>query len=279
MLARSLLRKAVNAAKKNAVPFAVGAGAVGAGLMGVAKASDDAIHPLPMKWSHNGPFGAFDSASMRRGYEVYRQVCSTCHAMNFMCYRNLVGVTHTREHAEMLAQSIEVQDGPNDEGEMFDRPGKLFDRFPKPYANEEAARAANGGAYPPDLSLISKARPGGEDYVFALLTGYREPPAGVTLRDGLHYNPYFAGGAISMEPPLRMFGQVEFQDGTPATVTQMAKDVSTFLAWASEPESDERKKAGVKWVSAILVAAGICGYWKRFKWMPIKTRKIEYKSY
>lgn len=127
--------------------------------------------------------------------------------------------------------------------------------------------------------MISKARPHGEDYVFALLTGYKDPPAGVTLRQGLHYNPYFSGGAISMEAPLKMYGQVEWQDGTPPTVTQMAKDVSVFLAWASEPETDERKKAGVKWMTALLAATAIAGYWKRFKWMPIKTRKIEYKSY
>jgi len=270
----------VNVVKKSSLPLTVGSTVFSVGLLGnEAAASDDHIPAPEMPWSHNGMLNSFDAASMRRGYEVYRQVCSTCHAMNFMCYRNLVGVTHTREHAEMLAQSVEVTDGPNDAGEMFERPGKLFDRFPAPYPNEEAARAANGGAYPPDLSLVVKARPGGEDYVFALLTGYRDPPAGVKLRQGLHYNPYFAGGAISMEAPLRMYGQVEYQDGTPATVTQMAKDVSTFLKWASEPETDERKKAGVKWVTALIVLGGITGWWKRFKWMPIKARKITYKAY
>ncbi|GAB5355065.1 hypothetical protein AAMO2058_000173700 [Amorphochlora amoebiformis] len=279
MLSKGLLSKTLKLAKKNAIPIAVASGVAGAALVSSASASDDCVAPPSLAWSHKGIFSSFDAASMRRGYEVYRQVCSTCHAMHFMCYRNLVGVTHTKEHAEMLAGSIEVRDGPNDEGEMFDRPGKLFDRFPAPYPNEEAARAANGGAYPPDLSLIVKARPHGEDYVFALLTGYKDPPAGIVMRPGLHYNPYFSGGAISMEPPIREFGQVEWQDGTPPTVTQMAKDVCTFLAWASEPETDERKKAGVKWLSALLVAAGVAGYWKRFKWMPIKTRKIEWKYY
>eukprot|EP00467_Chlorarachnion_reptans_P005312 CAMPEP_0114504936 /NCGR_PEP_ID=MMETSP0109-20121206/10560_1 /TAXON_ID=29199 /ORGANISM="Chlorarachnion reptans, Strain CCCM449" /LENGTH=279 /DNA_ID=CAMNT_0001683291 /DNA_START=107 /DNA_END=946 /DNA_ORIENTATION=+ len=273
------LQKALSVAGRNKISLAVGAGVLGGSLIGSAKASDDAIPPPAYSWSHKGAFSSFDAASMRRGYEVYRQVCSTCHAMNFLCYRNLVGTTHTKEHAEMLAGSIEVKDGPNDEGEMFDRPGKLFDRFPAPYPNEEAARAANGGAYPPDLSMIVKARPHGEDYVFALLTGYKESPAGVQLRPGLHYNPYFSGGAISMEAPLKEFGQVEWQDGTPPTVTQMAKDVSTFLAWASEPETDDRKKAGVKWITALLAATALAGYWKRFKWMPIKTRKIEYRSY
>mmetsp|Transcript_2471 Transcript_2471/g.4825 ORF Transcript_2471/g.4825 Transcript_2471/m.4825 type:complete len:281 (-) Transcript_2471:218-1060(-) len=280
MFSRGILSKAFKIAKRNPVPLAVGAGLATAAIAGnVAQASDDCVPPPKVDWSHKGVFSSFDAASMRRGYEVYRQVCSTCHAMHFMCYRNLVGFTHTKEHAEMLAGSIEVTDGPNDEGEMFERPGKLFDRFPAPYPNEEAARAANGGAYPPDLSLVCKARPHGEDYIFALLTGYKDPPAGVTMRPGLHYNPYFSGGAISMEAPLKMYGQVEWQDGTPATVTQMAKDVSVFLAWASEPETDDRKKAGVKWVTALFTAALIAGYWKRFKWMPIKTRKIEYRAY
>mmetsp|Transcript_12543 Transcript_12543/g.18743 ORF Transcript_12543/g.18743 Transcript_12543/m.18743 type:complete len:284 (+) Transcript_12543:32-883(+) len=276
---KALLSKALRFAKRNAFPLAASAGAAGACLVGTANASDEVVPSPKLSWSHSGIFSSFDAASLRRGYEVYRNVCSTCHAAHYLCYRNLVGTTHTAEHAEMLAASIEVKDGPNDEGEMFDRPGKLFDRMPAPYANEEAARAANGGAYPPDLSLIVKARPGGEDYIFALLTGYKEPPAGVQMRPGLHYNPYFAGGAISMEPPLKFYGQVEWQDGTPPTVTQMAKDVCSFLAWASEPETDERKKAGVKWMSALVVATAIAGYYKRFQWMPIKTRKIEWKYY
>jgi len=149
MLSKGLLSKALKAAKRNAIPLGVGAGILGAGVMSTASASDDCIPPPHQSWTHKGAFNSFDAASMRRGYEVYRQVCSTCHAMNFLCYRNLVGNTHTKEHAEMLAGSIEVKDGPNDEGEMFDRPGKLFDRFPAPYPNAEAARAANGGAYPP----------------------------------------------------------------------------------------------------------------------------------
>lgn len=130
---------------------------------------------------------------------MYRQVCSTCHSLEYIHYRNLVGATHTEEQAKALAQSIEVTDGPNEDGEMFDRPGKLSDRLPKPYANEEAGRSANNGALPPDLSLITKARPYGEDYIFALLTGYSDPPAGFALRPGLYYNRYFAGGAIGME--------------------------------------------------------------------------------
>lgn len=183
--------------------------------------------------------------SLRRGFEVYRQVCSSCHSMQYRAYRQLIGVTHTEEQAKALARSVEVTDGPNEEGQMFQRPGKLFDRFPKPYPNEEFARYINGGALPPDLSLMVLARPGGENYVFSLLNGYKEAPAGMQLRDGLHYNVYFPGNAISMAKPLSD-GQVEWEDGTPATVTQMAKDVTTFLSWAAQPEHDQRKKMSAK---------------------------------
>jgi ubiquinol-cytochrome c reductase cytochrome c1 subunit len=188
--------------------------------------------------------------SLRRGFEVYRQVCSSCHSLQYRCYRHLVGVSHTEEQAKALAASVQVKDGPNDAGEYFMRPGKLFDAFPSPYANEEMARSMNGGAAPPDLSLMVLARPGGEDYVMALLNGYQEPPAGLTLRDGLNYNVYFPGNAISMAKPLND-GAVEYEDGTPATVTQMAKDVVTFLTWTASPELDERKKDGMKMLTAL----------------------------
>lgn len=214
---------------------------------------------------------------MRRGYEVYRQVCSTCHSMNMVCFRNLVGHTHTEEQAKALAMSYEIEDGPNDEGEMFERPGKLSDHFPAPYANEETARYINGGALPPDMSCVSKARHGEENYVFSLLTGYREPPAGVSLRDGLHWNMYFPGGAISMAPPLSDDG-VEYEDGTYASVSQQAKDVATFLAWTSEPDTDTRKEMGLQFVGTVMLAAVSAGYYKRFKWNIFKTRKIRYTS-
>jgi ubiquinol-cytochrome c reductase cytochrome c1 subunit len=166
-------------------------------------------------------------------------------------------------------------DGPNDEGEMFERPGKLSDPLPRPYANEEAGRAANGGALPPDLSLMAKARHGGIDYIVALLTGYCDAPAGKVLLPGLYYNPYFSGGAIAMPPPL-MDGSVTYPDGTPATMTQMAKDVAIFLNWCAEPEHDERKLQGFKYLTVLSMILVVTGYYKRFRWSTLKTRKISY---
>jgi ubiquinol-cytochrome c reductase cytochrome c1 subunit len=223
----------------------------------------------------NGSFSSFDYASVRRGYQVYKEVCATCHSLEGIAFRNLINVTHTEEQMKALAADIEVEDGPNDEGEMFDRPAKLSDKLPKPYANDEAGRAANNGALPPDLTLMTKARHGGADYVFALLTGYVEPPAGKVMLPGLHYNPYFAGGAIAMEKQLND-GQLEYEDGTPATASQLAKDVSVFLAWAAEPEHDERKLAGTKFVIAMMAMVCITGFYKRYRWQVLKTRKINY---
>lgn len=243
---------------------------------GTVYASDAGLHPPHNEWPHDGWLSSFDTASLRRGYEVYRQVCSSCHSMQYLCFRNLVGVTHTEAQAKALAQSYTVIDEqPDDEGKPLERPGKLSDRFPSPYPNEQYARYINAGAYPPDLSLMIKARHGREDYVFALLTGYREPPAGVTLRQGLHYNPYFPGGAISMAKALMDEG-LEYEDGTEATICQQAKDVTCFLTWAAEPEHDERKKTGAKWLLAIGMCAALSGWYKRFKWNVLKSKRISY---
>jgi len=266
MLARVALRTAKVA----------GASALTAGVMGgVAMASDDHVPPISYGFSHDGILSAFDSSSVRRGYQVYKEVCSTCHSLEGIAFRNLVGVTHTEEQVKTFAAEVDVEDGPNDEGEMFERPGKLSDKLPKPYANDEAGRAANNGALPPDLTLMTKARHDGQNYVFALLTGYCEEPAGKVMLPGLHYNPYFGGGAIGMPAPL-MDGQVEYEDGTPATVCQMAKDVTTFLSWAAEPEHDQRKKMGMQWFTAMCAMAVAAGYYKRMRWSPLKTRKVSY---
>ncbi|KAJ7224466.1 cytochrome C1 family-domain-containing protein [Mycena pura] len=237
--------------------------------------SDEGLHPPAYPWSHMGLFDTFDHASIRRGYQVYREVCAACHSLDRIAWRNLVGVSHNVDEVKAMAEEVEYQDGPNDEGEMFTRTGKLADYMPPPYANEEAARAGNAGALPPDLSLIVKARHGGADYVFSLLTGYVDPPAGVEVREGMNYNPFFPGGAIGMARVL-FDGLVEFEDGTPATTSQMAKDVVTFLHWAAEPEHDERKKNGIKAVILFSVLTLASLYVKRFKWTPIKNRKIFY---
>jgi len=237
--------------------------------------SEVGLHPAAYPWDHKGYLDTFDHAGIRRGFQVYQEVCSACHSLDRIAWRNLVGVSHTADEARELAEAIEYTDGPNDQGENFQRPGKLSDYLPPPYPNEEAARAGNAGALPPDLSLIIKARHGGADYVFSLLTGYVDPPAGVEIREGLNYNPYFPGGAIGMARVL-YDGVVEYPDGTPATTSQMAKDVVTFLSWAAEPEHDDRKKMGLKAViltgSLFLISIWI----KRFKWSPIKNRKLVY---
>jgi len=246
------------------------------GLERSVSAGDALAHPPHLPWSHSGWTNSLDHASIRRGYEVYKQVCAACHSMRFLAYRNLIGVSHTEAEAKAEAEETQVTDGPDDQGNMFGRPGKLSDYFPNPYANEEAARAANNGAYPPDLSYIAAARHGGEDYLFHLLTGYEEAPAGLVLRDGQYYNPYFPGGAISMAQAL--YNEViEYSDGTPATASQLAKDVSTFLRWCSEPEHDTRKQMAIKMMMIFPLLCAITYYMKRHYWSVLKSRKYAFK--
>lgn len=255
---------------------AVSAMAVASAPAGIAFSDDEALHPPHITWNHSGVLQSFDAAAIRRGYEVYKNVCSSCHSMNRIAFRNLVGVAFTEEEVKETAEEIEVEDGPNEEGVMFSRPGRLTDYFPAPYPNEEAARYANNGALPPDLSLITKARHGGENYLWALLTGYRDAPEGINVREGLHYNPYFPGGQITMARAL-YDGAVEYEDGTEATTSQMAKDVSVFLAWAAEPEHDQRKKMGMEWIGAFILLSFAMLYTKRFKWSLYKSRRLEFR--
>ncbi|KAG5678574.1 hypothetical protein PVAND_008236 [Polypedilum vanderplanki] len=252
-----------------------GAGALLYALESAVSASSDAVHAPKQNWSHKGLISSLDHASIRRGYEVYKQVCAACHSMQYIAYRNLVGVSHTEAEAKAEAEEAQVKDGPNEQGEYFMRPGKLSDYFPSPYPNEEAARAANNGAYPPDLSWIVSARKGGEDYIFALLTGYCDAPAGINLREGQYYNPYFSGGAIGMAQALYNEA-MEYSDGTPATASQLAKDVSVFLKWASEPEHDQRKRMLIKAVGIFSLLIGLTYYIKRLKWSSLKSRKIAF---
>jgi len=268
-----VLRRLVSSESSLLPSLAAGA-TVATVTFSMAAADDSIIHPIPQPWSHNGMLDSYDAASIRRGHMVYTQVCASCHGLSRIAYRNLVGVCYSEAEAKAMAEDTDVMDGPNDEGEMFERAGKLSDYLPSPYPNEEAARYANNGAYPPDLSLIVKARHGGADYIFALLTGYKETPAGIAPRETQYYNPYFGGSWIGMPPPLAD-GAVDYDDGTPATATQMAKDVSIFLAWTSEPEHDERKLAGFKALVALTIMFGFTWYYKRVKWSPIKNRRLE----
>jgi ubiquinol-cytochrome c reductase cytochrome c1 subunit len=213
-----------------------------------SNASDEPKHPIQMKWSFDGMTGKFDKQSIQRGFKVHKEVCSVCHSIKRVAFRNLMEIGFSEEEIKALASEYEVKDGPNDEGEMFERPARLSDIIPGPYPNEKAARAANNGAYPLDLSLIIKARHDGANYVYSLLTGYSNPPSGFELGENMYYNPYFMAGGdqLAMTPPLHTEGQVEFDDGTKATVDQMAKDIVNFLQWVAEPEMQESKSLGIK---------------------------------
>ncbi|XP_076684917.1 cytochrome c1 isoform X1 [Andrena cerasifolii] len=237
------------------------------------KADELVAHAPNYKWDFYGVISALDHASMRRGWEVYKNVCSACHSLQYVAYRHLVGVTHTEDEAKALAEEIEVKDGPDETGNYFMRPGKLSDYIPSPYPNEEAARAANNGGYPPDLSYIVNARHNGENYVFSLLTGYMEPPAGIPIREGQYFNPYFPGGGIGMAQVV--FDEVlEFEDGTPATASQIAKDITTFLMWTSNCEHDDRKRLTIKGTAVFVALTALLFYMKRHKWTTIKNTKI-----
>tara|TARA_Y100000590_G_scaffold1606_1_gene1993 strand:+ start:122 stop:904 length:783 start_codon:yes stop_codon:yes gene_type:complete len=216
---------------------------------------------LNTDWSFKGYFGKFDRASLQRGYQVYAEVCASCHSISYLSYRNLAeegGPEFSAEQAKAIAASFEVIDGPNDDGEMFTRPAKLSDKFVNPYQNDKEAMASNGGAYPPDLSVIVKARGGGADYIYSLLLGYDDPPSGTILDSGVYYNAYMYGNNIKMPKPLSD-GQLEYNDGTEATEEQMAKDITNFLAWAAEPHLEARHKIGFK-VIIYLIIISILAY-------------------
>jgi ubiquinol-cytochrome c reductase cytochrome c1 subunit len=250
--------------------LAVAAGLLaGAGLgASQAQAAGEAIKLPEVRFSFNGIFGHFDRASAQRGFQVYKEVCANCHAMHLLSYRNLRELGLSDAEVRAIAATVQVQDGPNDEGQMFERAGRPSDRFRSPFSNEKAARAANNGAYPPDLSVIAKAREGGAAYLYALLTGYEDPPAGTTLMEGMHYNKYFAGHQIAMAAPLSE-GQVDYHDGTKASVEQMTRDVAQFLAWAAEPEMEQRKAMGVKIVLFLTVLGGLAYAVKRKVWADV----------
>jgi len=219
-------------------------------------------------WPFQGLFGTYDRAAAVRGLQVYRDVCSTCHSLSLIAYRNLEDLGLSEDDVKAIAAAATVTDGPNDQGDMFDRPGRPSDRFVKPFPNDQAARVANNGALPPDLSLMVKARKGGPDYVYGILTGFSEPPAGVTIPDGMYYNAAFPGHQIAMPPPLSD-GAVTYPDGTEATVDQMSHDVVSFLAWTAEPELETRHRMGVKTILFLIVLTGMFYAWKRKVWAEV----------
>jgi len=241
--------------------------AVAASLSGLghwSASAQEADAPPRLTWSFHGPFGMYDPGQLQRGFKIYREVCSTCHSIKLLSFRNLAepgGPGFTEAQASAIAATFQVTAGPNDEGQMFQRPGQIADYFPPPFANDQAARAALGGKVPPDMSTLAKARgyeagfpyfifdlftmyqEAGPDYIHAIVIGYEDPPAGFTLPPGGQYNKYFPGHAIGMPKPLSD-GQVEYTDGTPMTVDQYGRDVAAFLMWAAEPKLDARHRLG-----------------------------------
>jgi ubiquinol-cytochrome c reductase cytochrome b/c1 subunit len=250
-------------------------------------AAEGGAVPAKESWTFAGPFGHFDRAQLQRGFKVYREVCSACHGMKLVSFRNLMeegGPGFSEGQIRMLASEYQIQDGPGEDGQMFERAGRPSDRWPSPFPNDQAARASNGGALPPDFSVLAKSRTytrgfwlslldlvlqyqeHGVDYIHALLTGYDHPvPEGHAGQEGLHYNPYFPGGWIAMAKPLAD-GQVEYTDGTPATVDQYARDVAAFMMWAAEPHLEARKQTGFIVMIFLIVFAGLLYFTKKKVW-------------
>ena len=228
-----------------------------------------------MDWSFAGLTGKFERDSLQRGYQVYKEVCSSCHSMKYLSYRNLGqkgGPEFTLEEVQAIAASYDVEDGPNSEGEMYERSGRPSDHFVNPYPNDNAAIAANGGAYPPDMSVLVKARTGGANYIYSILMGYEEKPAGFVLDEGVYYNKYMDGNKIKMMSPLSD-DLIEYTDGTNATQAQMAKDVTTFLTWAAEPHLEARHRTGTKVIIYLIILATLVYFSMKKVWLGIDTEK------
>lgn len=252
---------------------------------GVALAAETEAPPR-QKWSFAGPLGTYDQGQLQRGFKIYREVCQNCHSLKLVAFRTLAeagGPGYSAAQAAAVAAEYKVKDGPNDQGEMFERAGRVGDYFPAPFPNDQAARAANGGALPPDLSVMAKARSyergfpwfvldmftqyqeAGPDYIAAIINGYEIPPQGFKLPPGAQYNKYFPGHAIGMPKPLDP-GQVEYTDGTPSTVEQYGRDVAAFLMWTAEPSLDARKRLGLQVMLFLIVFAGLLYFTKKRVW-------------
>ncbi len=234
-------------------------------VFSTASIAADAIEPPDQEWSFDGPFGEYDRAALQRGLKVYRQVCSACHGLDLLYYRNLEAMGYSEAQVKAIAAEYTVTDGPNDEGDMFERPARPSDNFVNPFLNDAAAKYANNGAMPPDMSLIAKARVGGANYIYGLLTGYEDAPAEKTLMQGQHWNKYMPGHIIAMAAPLSD-DIVPYEDGTEQTTEQYARDVTHFLAWVADPYMEDRKKTGIKALLFLLVFAGIMYAVKKKTW-------------
>ena len=236
-------------------------------------ASEQSHKFFNLEWSFKGFFGKFDRASLQRGYQVYAEVCSSCHSIKYLSYRNLSepgGPEFSEEQAKSIAAQFEVEDGPNSDGEMFIRSAKLSDKFVMPYQNEQEATASNGGAYPPDFSVLVKARSGGANYIYSVLLGYEDLPSDISLDDGVYYNRYMYGNKIKMPKPLSN-DLVTYSDNTPATEEQMAKDVVTFLTWAAEPHLEARYKLGFRAIMYLIILTILVYFSMKKIWSRIES--------
>ena len=237
--------------------------------------SAEKVKLLKQDWSFKGITGKFDRAALQRGYQVYTEVCASCHSMRLLSYRNLGeegGPEFSVEQVKAIAANFEIEDGPNEEGEMFMRPGRPSDKFVSPYKNIQAAKAANGGAYPPDMSVLVKSRKGGADYIYSILMGYEDPPSDFKLDEGVYYNKYMEGKKIKMSNPLSE-GVVTYADGTKATEAQMAKDITTFLTWSAEPHLEARHKTGVRVIIFLIVLTVLVYLSMQRLWSRIDSEK------
>ncbi len=236
------------------------------------QSAESLIKKMPKnEWSFQGFTGTFDRAAVQRGFKVYREVCSGCHSMNLLYYRDLIDIGFSEEEVKAIASEYDVLDGPNDEGEMFERPARPSDKFVDPFLNEQEARLSNNGAYPPDLSVITKARKYGVDYIYNLLMGYQEPPEGTIIGDGMYFNKWVEGNQIAMAQPLDD-EYVDYDDGTENNLAQLSKDVTVFLAWSAEPELEVRKQLGIK-VILFFVIIGFLFYLAKLRlWRNLNSR-------
>ncbi|KAF0112598.1 MAG: ubiquinol-cytochrome c reductase cytochrome c1 subunit [Rhodospirillaceae bacterium] len=234
----------------------------------VALASSEKVSLETQHWSWQGLFGSYDQAQLKRGFKVYKEICASCHALGLVAYRNLADIGFAEEEIKAIAAEKEIQDGPNDMGEMFSRSARPSDPFVSPYSNDPAARVANNGALPPDLSLIAKARAGGPDYLYSLLVGYAEPPTDITLVPGMSYNRVFPGHQIAMPQPL-FEDMVSHDDGTSSSLPQLAKDVTAFLNWTAEPELNARHSLGLKTLAFLILLTALFYALKRQMWSDV----------